>query len=593
MFFSFLTFFRCSHGGLLGLMALSLLWSPMASANSAGIWGKTGRTESCVTCHVPGSQAAGREPLITISPLGAPEQWVAGTEVGFEVKARRAVDSDNRYGAFNAEVRYGPLGNLQISQVGNGVKMHTVLGENIEVSHSARKDFLQGAVLENDQTFYELTWSFHVRLPAHFPLQGDHQLELFAAVNNTNGAGTSGDYVNTAQATFELPALAIECGKEGAAEPVCDASTFDSQVHYFEQTIPCCCPDADGDGFMAAFCNPNPGENGGDCLDEGEFAERANPEASETISLHRCDLMDNDCNGIVDDQFFPELGPVCDTNADCPEGYYCNASRIYLEPRCGLGCAEVSGGEENTSYICSTGSLQCLDTTVVELCNGVDDDQDGLIDEDFVNGVPPLGSTCDLMGRPGQVMCDEVGTGMICGDIPVIDAGSDPDDAGHSEPGTGGPPWVQIDGGYFVPAADGGWMAAIMPDGGWFWPSHFDAGEATIPDANLTDWVDAGVAMGTAQVDAGQGERDAGFIDIDSGVMAQPNDAGFATSMDGGQMAKTGSEDKLQEPIEEPQGCGCHQSKRSSPQSFNWLILFVGGFLSYLRRLGFRRNSLK
>ena len=352
--------FRLRQSCVAALMFVAVAWlsAEAAWASSTGIAGKTGRVQSCVECHTQDASSEGLAPTITITALEEPVQWAAGTEIGFEVRARRSSLSSNRYAGFNAEVQYANWGALEITGTSDGVKIHQVADVPREVSHDASQDFLQGASLEGEMTVYEVAWSFYVRLPNHFPSGGDGQVDVFAAVNNTNGAGPTGDYVATAQASFERSSLAIECGRVGAPEAPCETTSFNPQLHPYEQVIPCCCPDADDDAFMAAFCNPYAAEAGGDCLDEGEQAHRVNPFQNETDAMNRCDAVDNDCNGIVDDLFVPELGPLCATTADCPEGYVCNAAREHLNPRCGMPCAEVSGGNKTpvlfaTQALCS------------------------------------------------------------------------------------------------------------------------------------------------------------------------------------------------------------------------------------------------
>ena len=220
-------------GGTLLLGASPLL------ASSGGIWGYTGRTQSCVACHAPTENNENLIPEVTISSLSEMTQLVAGTTLGFEVRARRGSESSNRWAGFNAEAWYPPWGNLEVVQVETGMKVHNVLGLDSEVSHSTKKDFEQGALLENEETYYEVSWVFHVRLPAHFPLESNSEITVYAAVNNTNGSITTLDHVNIATQVFAAEALAIECGETGAPVAVCEENTFEPILHYFEQAIPC------------------------------------------------------------------------------------------------------------------------------------------------------------------------------------------------------------------------------------------------------------------------------------------------------------------------------------------------------------------
>ena len=99
-----------------------------------------------------------------------------------------------------------------------------------------------------------------------------------------------------------------------------------------------------------------------------------------------CDLKDNNCNGMVDDN--PSgTGATCDgPDADlCKEG----------------------------TFQCMNGVISCTDTTGnnVELCNGLDDDCDGAID----NGNPGGGGACGTgtgQCNPGTLVCQ--GGGLVC-----------------------------------------------------------------------------------------------------------------------------------------------------------------------------------
>ena len=88
-----------------------------------------------------------------------------------------------------------------------------------------------------------------------------------------------------------------------------------------------------------------------------------------------CDGLDNDCNGATDD--VPGRGAPCVLAGGCPGILDC-------QPGGGLGCVAAATG--------------------LEICNGIDDDCDGSIDEepDVSQNDPTLGVTCDAPVPPSD-----------------------------------------------------------------------------------------------------------------------------------------------------------------------------------------------
>jgi hypothetical protein len=96
-------------------------------------------------------------------------------------------------------------------------------------------------------------------------------------------------------------------------------------------------------------------------------------------------------------------GYDCNVDADCPDGFACSE-----RGRCQRGCVESNGG--------------------VEACDGMDNDCDDEVDEDF----PELGDACQNAGcPPGRMVCTADGGGVVCdGPQPAAD---DPSCDGHDD----------------------------------------------------------------------------------------------------------------------------------------------------------------
>ena len=163
----------------------------------------------------------------------------------------------------------------------------------------------------------------------------------------------------------------------------CDGST-DEDFH--AKDLPC-------DGADADLC-----ENGTfTCTEDGSGVECVNETITDIVDI--CDGLDNDCDDSIDEEFSAKDLPCDGADADSCE----NGTWTCTEEGLGVECVNETV------------------TDIVDICDGLDNDCDDSIDEDFhAKDLPCDGADADLCEN-GTFTCTEDGAGVECVNETITD----------------------------------------------------------------------------------------------------------------------------------------------------------------------------
>jgi cysteine-rich repeat protein len=116
-----------------------------------------------------------------------------------------------------------------------------------------------------------------------------------------------------------------------------------------------------------------------------------------------CNGLDDDCDGTIDDGL--ACSTSCAVDADCDDGLFCTSAASCVAGACiVLPDIVCDDSDPATTDVCDETSDTCSHPICgPELCNGFDDDCDGLVDEDF-----------DFTGDP--LNCGACGTACAAGE---------------------------------------------------------------------------------------------------------------------------------------------------------------------------------
>jgi len=180
------------------------------------------------------------------------------------------------------------------------------------------------------------------------------------------------------------------CLNSGTTSSECSSDTFQVLVDECSNTQICLvdqcvddCMDIDGDGFDD--CSVGEPDDDGEDLDCDDNEFTVNPGASEM-----CNGIDDDCDGEIDEG----ADDSCDSGSICSLGS-CIAECMDVDLDGFDTCNPGEDGDDGEDLDCND-DLAAVNPGAIEICDGIDNNCDGSIDE---------GSSIDLCGA--SMICDD------------------------------------------------------------------------------------------------------------------------------------------------------------------------------------------
>ncbi len=197
--------------------------------------------------------------------------------------------------------------------------------------------------------------------------------------------------------------------------PLCDDGV-PATTDFCDESIDACGNRAGG----AGVCGDGVLDPGEEC-DDGNLVSGDGCEPTCTLGctagIEICDGIDNDCDGTVDEGLSCAMS--CTTAADCDAGLGCSV-RPCVDGVCGPLTPLACDDGVSTTYDYCDEPLGCRhDPCGVEICDGLDNDCDGAVDEDCTGcpvGMTMCGGTCvDLLFSNAN--CGACGIACAAGEI--------------------------------------------------------------------------------------------------------------------------------------------------------------------------------